>query len=343
MPTIYDIAKAAGVSAASVSRVLNGVKHPVSEATKQKILETAGRMNYRANNIAKSLSKGRTDTVAVLLPSITNDFYTQLVDLIEKGLGDDGYSTFLCNTHREIERETHFVGKLIEQHVDGVVFCPTRKSAADNEVNLENIRQLRAYKIAVVAIGSHFTEVPRVYVDTYKGAFDAAEYLISRGHRRIGYIDGLNAGTSRRRYRGYLAALHKNGLDIDEKLVACGDLSRESGEKCAGKLLGVSPAERPTAILTANNLMAVGVLREAARSGIPVPQKLSVIGFDDNPVSQLITPGLTVVRQPLEEIAAEVSRLLQNGLSGDLSATETRFEPELVLRGSCDIVYENNK
>lgn len=334
MPTIYDIAKVAGVSAATVSRVLNGVNHPVSETTRKKIFQAAGSMNYHANNIAKSLSKGRTDTVAILLPSITNDFYTQFVDLVEKGLGDDGYSTFLCNTHREIERETRFVNTLIERRVDGVVFCPTRKNSSDNAVNLENVRQLCQHQMAVVAVGRHFFDVPRVYVDTYKGAFDAVEYLLSLGHRRVGFIDGLNAGTTRRRYRGYAAALEKHGISPDGALVVCGNLTRESGAACAGRLFeNVSPPV--TAILAANNEMAVGALGEAEKRGIPVPERLSVIGFDDSPVSELITPSLTVVRQPLKGIAAEVSRLLHAGLHGDNSPQEVRFEPELKLRGSC--------
>lgn len=332
MATIYDIAKKTGVSTATVSRVLNGVSHPVSEKTRLAILETAKELNYRPNTIAKSLSKGKTNTVAVLLPSITNDFYTQFVDIIEKGISDDGYSTFLCNTHRDIERETRFVNTLIERRVDGVVFCPTRLKAEDNAVNLENVRQLCAHGLPIVVIGSHFEDVSKVYVDTFEGAKTAVRYLISLGHKKIGFIDGLSAGTSRRRFRGYLSALEENGIKFDESFVCSGDLSFESGAKCTASLLD---GAGPTAILAVNNMMAAGALSEARRRGVSVPGGLSVIGFDDSPLSGLIYPRLTVIRQPLEKIGESVKRLLCAKLDGSKDCETVRLEAELILRDSC--------
>lgn len=332
MATIYDIAKTLGLSAATVSRVLNGVDHPVSEKTKKRIIETARAMDYRPNSIARSLTKGTSNTIAILIPSITNDFYTQFVDRIENDVSEAGYSAFLCNTHRDIAREELFVGRLLERRVDGVVFCPTRVRAEDNAKNLEHVAKLTDGGVPVVAIGGHFDGVRRVYVDTCEGARMATNYLISLGHRSIGFIDGLAAGTSRRRYRGYEQALHNAGLEPQPALVRHGDLTFESGARCAEELL---KTVRPTAILAVNNMMAVGVLAAARRLGLRVPEELSVIGFDDSPVSELVFPRLTVVRQPLEEIGASVKRLLTDAITKKPGDESVCLLPKMLLRDSC--------
>ncbi len=332
MATIYDIAKKLNLSSATVSRVLNGVDHPVSEKTRNRILEAAREMDYRPNIIAKSLTNGKTQTIAILLPSITNDFYTQLVDIIENDIGRAGYSVFLCNTHREVERETDFVRTLLQRRVDGVVFCPTRRKTEDNARNLQNIGQLVKNRIPVVAIGSHFDGISRVYVDTFEGARMATEYLISLGHRAVGFIDGLSAGTSRRRYRGYAAALKSHGIPLRRDLVRRGGLTYESGFACARELL---ERARPTAILAVNNAMAVGALNAARSRGISVPEGLSIVGFDDSPVSKLVSPQLTVVRQPLEAIGEQMKRMLTALLKGPAEPEAVRLMPELVRRESC--------
>lgn len=339
MATIYDIAKKLNLSTATVSRVLNGVNHPVSEETKRRIFEAARELDYRPNSIAKSLSKGRTQTIAILLPSITNDFYTQFVDIIDEHVSKAGYCTFLCNTHRDIDRESWFVNTLIERRVDGVLFCPTRMKPGDNAQNLKNVDQLCRNHIPVVAIGSHFERVSRVYVDTFKGAHMAADYLISLGHRVIGFIDGLPAGTSRRRYRGYMAALRQSGIEPGDTWVCHGDLTFESGLCCALELMDTA---HPTAILTVNNRMAVGVLTAARQKGLRVPDDLSVIGFDDSPVSELVYPQLTVVRQPLEEIGRSVARLLSDQIIHKTDPETVRLLPELLFRDSCAKAKERN-
>lgn len=332
MATIYDIAKKLNLSTATVSRVLNGVKHPVSDETRRRILEAAREMDYRPNSIAKSLSKGKTQTIAILLPSITNDFYTQFVDIIDNHISNAGYSTFLCNSHRQIDRETRYIGTLIERRVDGVIFCPTRIKEDDNAQNLKNVELLCRNDIPVVAIGSHFENVSKVYVDTFEGALAATDYLISLGHRVIGFIDGLPAGTSRRRFRGYVEALRKSGIEPEEKWVCHGDLSHGSGMRCAEKLIDTV---KPTAILAVNNNMAIGAINAARIKGLEVPRQLSVIGFDDSPISQLVFPRLTVVRQPLEQIGDSVKRLLIGQINKTADKETVKLMPELIRRESC--------
>ncbi|MFY9176774.1 MAG: LacI family DNA-binding transcriptional regulator [Caldicoprobacterales bacterium] len=333
MATIYDIAKKAGVSTATVSRVINGVNHPIKEETRQRILQIAQELNYRPNAIAKSLAGGKSHTIALLIPSITNDFYTQICEVIEEKLEEKGYHTYLCNTRRNVEKESRYVESLIARQVDGVIFSPTRVKPQDNQVNLDNIDKLRKNGIAVVAFGSQFKGVSQIYINTYKGAFDATRYLISLGHKRIGFIDGLSAGTRKSRRRGYIKALEESGIGFDPWLVTAGNLQMEDGYACAYKLLSLE--NPPTAILAANNLMAIGVLKAARDKGLNVPGNLSVIGFDDSLLSKVVDPSLTVIKQPLKEIGEAAVNLLMNQLEGNQKHETIQLETRIVRRQSC--------
>lgn len=333
MATIYDIAKICNVSTATVSRVLNDSDHPVHPNTKSKILKAAKELNYRPNSIAKSLASGRTQTIALLVPTISNDYYTQIAESMENELNNAGYIAYLCNTKRSVLRETEYVENLIIRRVDGVIFSPTRIKPEDNVKNLENIEELKRNNIAVVAFGSRFEGVSQVSVDTYKGAYEATKYLISLGHRRIGFIDGLTAGTQGNRRKGYMDALKNSDIDVDNDLIIRGNLDIDSGYKSGFKLLNQS--EPPTAIFAVNNLMSIGVLNAAKDMHIKVPNELSVIGFDDSILSKLVEPSLTVVRQPLDRMGAIAVKLLLDELNGIGEIQSVELEPILVERNSC--------
>ena len=333
MATIYDIAKRAGVSVATVSRVLNGVDHPVKEETRKKIIDAAGELGYRPNKIAKSLAHRRTYTVALLIPSITNNFYTEIAEVIEEKLGKRGYSTYLCNTQRMIEREMQYVDDLIARKVDGVIFSPTRVKPEDNLVNARNLEELIKNGIAVVAFGSHFTNVNQVYINTYEGALEATRYLLELGHRRIGFIDGLEAGTRKSRRRGYINGLKMAGIQIDEDLIVSGNLEMDGEYQCVRKLMQL--ADPPTAIIAVNNLMAIGALKGAKDMGISVPEELSIIGFDDSKLSEVVEPPLTVVKQPLKEIGDVAVGLLMEQIEGEGPPRMMELKTRLVIRSSC--------
>jgi len=333
LATIYDIAKICNVSTATVSRVLNDSDHPVHPNTKSKILKAAKELNYRPNSIAKSLASGRTQTIALLVPTISNDYYTQIAESMENELNNAGYIAYLCNTKRSVLRETEYVENLIIRRVDGVIFSPTRVKPEDNVKNLENIEELKRNNIAVVAFGSRFEGVSQVSVDTYKGAYEATKYLISLGHRRIGFIDGLTAGTQGNRRKGYMDALKNSDIDVDNDLIIRGNLDIDSGYKSGFKLLNQS--EPPTAIFAVNNLMSIGVLNAAKDMHIKVPNELSVIGFDDSILSKLVEPSLTVVRQPLDRMGAIAVKLLLDELNGIGEIQSVELEPILVERNSC--------
>jgi len=338
LATIYDVAKKAGVSTATVSRVINGVSYPIREETRKKILEAAQELNYRPNTIAKSLARGRSYTIALLIPNITNNFYTQLAEVIEERLQEKGYNTYLCNTMRSIEKESRYIDGLIARRVDGVIFSPTRVKPEDNEINKRNIMELQKNGIAVVAFGSHFEGVNQVYINTYNGALEAVRYLVSLGHKRIGFIDGLTAGTRQSRRRGYLKGLEEAGLPMEPNLIVSGDLEMESGYYCTKKLM--EQKNPPTAIIAVNNLMAIGALKAAEEIGRKVPDDLSVIGFDDSLMSEVVKPSLTVIKQPLKAIANEAARLLIDQLEGEGKIQMVELQPQLIIRESCKSCME---
>ncbi len=322
-----------GVSAATVSRVLSGVSHPVKEETRQKILAAAEALDYRPNSIARSLANKRTLTVALLIPSITNNFYTEIAEITEELLEDKGYSTFLCNTKRSVDKESQYVENLIKRRVDGVIFSPARLKPEDNLVNARNIAELVKNHIAVVAFGSHFKQVGQVFINTYDGALEAVRHLTALGHSRIGFIDGLSAGTRRRRLKGYLEGLRLAGIKPDDSFMISGDLGMDSGQACAHRLLSLS--HPPTALLAVNNLMAIGAVKAVRQIGRKVPQDVSVIGFDDSRMSEIMDPPLTVIRQPLREIGDAVTRLLVAQMKG-LGGVETiELKPSMIIRASC--------
>ncbi|SFQ32064.1 LacI family DNA-binding transcriptional regulator [Caldicoprobacter faecalis] len=333
MATIYDIAKKAGVSVATVSRVLNGVDHPVREETRKRIIDAARELGYRPNKIAKSLAHRRTFTVALLIPSITNNFYTEIAEVIEQKLGEKGYSTYLCNTQRMIEKETQYVDDLIARRVDGVIFSPTRVKPEDNLINAKNLEELRKNGIAVVAFGSHFSNVSQVYINTYEGALQATRYLLELGHKRIGFIDGLEAGTRKSRRRGYMDALRMAGIEIDANLIVSGNLEMDGGYECVRKLMRIE--KPPTAIIAVNNLMAIGALKGAKDMGIDVPGELSIIGFDDSKLSEVVEPPLTVVKQPLKEIGDVAVELLMEQIEGENASRMVELKTQLIIRASC--------
>ena len=332
MATIYDIAKKAGVSAATVSRVLAGANHPVKEETRTRILKLAEELGYKPNTIAQSLAKKTTKTVALLVPSITNFFYTQIADEICDLLTREGYSVFLCHTRRQIEKESQHVETLIARRLDGVIFSSTRTKPEDNEINQKNIDKLRAYGICTVAFGSHFKGTSQVYVNTYKGAFRATEHLLSLGHRRIGFIDGLVAGTSQSRRRGFLDALAKHGISHGEELVVAGNLQVDGGRE-AVRQLWQNP-HPPTALIVVSHLMALGAMGELKARGYTVGEDVSLIGFDDSEISALMDPPLTVIRQPVDKVAQAASQLLLKQMAGDKKPELMEVETELVIRSS---------
>jgi LacI family transcriptional regulator len=326
-PTIYDVARLAGVSTATVSRSLNGTGQ-IAPGTRAAIDAAVEQLGYRPNTIARSLVTKSTQTIALLLPDITNPFYAALVSGIQQRALEAGYTMLLCTTEGDPEREEQYLSVLRAKQVDGalvdgLVLPPDRvaRFVADG------------FPIVCLDRDVDSASVPLVQVDNRLGAKLATEHLLSLGHTRVAHVAGApELGISEQRVAGYREALAEAGIEPDPALVAVGSFTVEGGYEAAKSLLADGS---PTAVFAANDLSAIGVLNAIAESGRRVPADVSVVGFDDLHLSAYTTPPLTTIHQPALEIAERAMQLLLD-LSNGRKVRRLRhvLEPALVVRGS---------
>ena len=327
-PTIYDVARLAGVSTATVSRALNGIGQ-IAPTTRAAIEAAVEQLGYQANTIARSLVTKSTQTIALLLPDITNPFYAALVSGVQEyTLGHD-YTMLLCTTEGDAEREEQYLTLLRAKQVDGALvdglLLPPDRIA----------RFVRdGFPIVCLDRDIESDSIPLVQVDNRLGGRLATEHLIGLGHTRIGHVTGARVlGISGERLAGYEEALAGAGLPADPRLVAEGRFTEESGYEGARALLDAAPDV--SAIFAANDLSALGVLSALAEAGRRIPGDVSVVGFDDLRLSAFTSPPLTTIKQPAAEIAQLATALLI-GLTRGEPAAQVRhlLEPTLVVSES---------
>lgn len=325
-PTIYDVARLAGVSTATVSRALNG-KGQIAPATRRTIDEAVEQLGYRPNTIARSLVTRSTQTIALLLPDITNPFYAELVAGIQDQVLAEGHTMLLCTTESDPEREERYLSLLHAKQVDGalvdgLVLPPDRIARFVRE----------GFPIVCLDRDVDSVSVPLVQVDNRLGARLATEHLLALGHTRIGHVAGAEElRISEERVAGYRQALADGGIEPDPALVAVGSFTEEGGHRAALQLLerGV------TAVFAANDLSALGVVNALTERALRVPADVSVVGFDDVRLSAFTSPPLTTIHQPAREIAELATRLLLELSSGrEVHQQLHLLEPRLVVRGS---------
>jgi LacI family repressor for deo operon, udp, cdd, tsx, nupC, and nupG len=331
MATIYDVAKRAGVSTATVSRVMSGQKNVVSPATRRRVLKVVEQMGYIPNAAAKNLRTLRTRKILVTVPDISNPFFSLILQGIEDAAQREGYAVLVGDTQHNPDREDRYAQMLPQKECDGLIFLGHRLPAA-----AELLITSAAPKCAPVVNGCEFSSqlgVPSVHIDNAKAAFEAMDYLYKLGHRRIGVVSGpLASPLSRDRLRGATACAKAQDA-LDRLTVVNGDFSITSGVSAAERLLQTKTP--PTAIFCFNDEMAMGVVETARRRGVKVPDQLSVVGFDDIRFARHIDPPLTTVAQPMREIGEGCVRLLLEILSGHtLEPVSVTLPHELTIRGS---------
>jgi DNA-binding LacI/PurR family transcriptional regulator len=327
-PTIYDVARLAGVSTATVSRALNGTGQ-IAPSTRATIEAAVEQLGYRPNTIARSLVTKSTQTIALLLPDITNPFYAALVSGIQQTALAHGSTMLLCTTESDAEREEHYLRVLRSKQVDGAL--------VDGLV-LPSDRIARfvddGFPIVCLDRDIDSRSIPVVQVDNRLGGRIATDHLIELGHSRIAHVTGAGElGISDERLAGYRDALTAAGLPLNFQLVEEGRFTDDGGHDAARNLLQRDP--ELTAIFAANDLSALGVLNAVAEAGKRVPDDVSVVGFDDLHLSAYTSPPLTTIRQPAVEIATLATEILI-GLTRGRGVEEMRhlLEPELVVRDS---------
>ncbi|HUN07676.1 MAG TPA: LacI family DNA-binding transcriptional regulator [Aggregatilineales bacterium] len=327
--TIVDVAKAAGVSYSTVSRVFSGYEF-VNEETRERVVEAANKLGYVVNLQARSLAGGRSNIVGLLAPGLDNGYITEIVSGIDQELAQHGLDLMLYTTHRYPGKEAFYVKTIANGLVDGLILLVPL-------VTTNYIQALPRQDFPYVLIDqtNSTSNSPSVDATNWQGAYDATTYLIKLGHRRIGFITGyLELSSATERLDGYRAALQHHRIPLDENLTVMGDYLTTGGYAGAQKLLNL--AERPSAIFASNDLEAIGVMNAAHQRGLRIPGDISIIGFDDIPQASLVYPRLTTVRQPLVQIGQVAVRLLLERIdTPEKDARRVTLSTELVIRESC--------
>lgn len=328
------MAKSAGVSQSMVSYVFNdNSKISVPPETRQRIWTAIKELGYVANSAAQSLRTRKTYTIAGIIPDITNPFYPAF----EKGIQDKaearGYDLIMYNTGGTQEKEQKCLHSLQQGRVDGVIAVLFHLRTNDLRVLLE--REIAVVRLEAMKREAGKLDLPldNLYVDNVAATRTAVDYLIGRGHSRIGFIVG-KSGPWKARDLGYRQALVEHGIVVDETLILEGDFQENSGYYCMWELLQLS--SRPTAVFAANDMMAMGALAAIKEAGLEVPRDVAIVGFDDIPTAKLVTPALTTITQFQESLGRRATEMLFERLDGTTPG-HGRFEEmpyELVVRES---------
>lgn len=329
MPTIRDVAKRAGVSTMTVSRVINNSGYASQEA-RHRVEAAIAEIGYVPNSLARSLRFRRTKTLALVLTDITNPFFTTLARGVEDTASDQGFSVIFCNTDESEHKQALQLTTLVEKRVDGVLLVPARSSAQATAF-------LQKHSIPVVVLDRR---VPGCAVDTVRcdsvaGARELTRLLLSLGHRRIAALTGPRwVSTAHERVEGCQLALADAGLDPDRLLVCYDEYTQEGGYRMAQRALRHSP--RPTACFAGNNFIAFGVYQAARDAGLRVPEDMALVAFDDVPPSFAVDPFYTVVAQPAYEMGQRATQILLARISGEDSSPcqEVVLPFELIVRRS---------
>ena len=335
--SIRDVAAAAGVSVATVSRALNSPAGSVKirPETRQRVIDTSEELGYRPNDLARALLQQRTSVIGLVIPDISNPYYPGLVRGVDDIASTAGYRIVLCNTDRATAKVNGYLNTLVNSRVDGVII------AGGGTETVIDTRVLRQYQTKVVLVGRHDLPHPSVQIDNVAAGAQVTDHLLDLGHRRIAFVTGPGSShTVQDRLDGYRRACSARGIDPAADLVFEGGFDEESGYQGARAV--VRHASRPTAVIAANDRIALGVLAALSDEGVEVPTKMSVTGFDDVSFSSYLRPRLTTVSIPTYDMGASAAALLLDQLRGpraedpehDAHDEVVVLPTELVVRGS---------
>ena len=332
--TIYDIAREANVSVATVSRVLNN-SAPVKESTRRKIMEIIEKNQFQPNALARSLLKKETGTIAMILPDITNPFFPEVFWGAENMGRELGYTFFLCDSAGDYKRESEYLGILRERRVDGIIFLGGRINVANCPSDLvQEVVDLSVHTPVVLVNGQLAgSGLHRIFTDEAKGAEMVVRHLIELGHRDIAFLGGLEyMSTTRVKIRAVRKVLKEHGLELAPDRIKYGDFSIQAGKTLMDELLA-SP-RRPTAVICVNDFTAVGAIKSASEHGLGIPDDISITGFDGTPLSEAVIPELTTVSQNAYELGKLAVESLHKLINGGKVKKQTVLEPRLIVRKS---------
>lgn len=328
-PTIFDVANASGFSYSTVSRTLNGFEF-VKPSTREKVLRVAKELGYVPNQQARSLAGGRSNLIGVLVPTLSNGYVSEIVRGIDEELTKSNYNLILYTTHRHHGKESAYVATIMNGGADGLLLIVPSISTP----YLDALRE-RSFPYVLVDQFDKTEHSLGVNATNRQGAYEATQYLIELGHRRIGLIAGLRTLASAiERLEGYKSALSDHAIPVQDEYITQGDFHEAGGYAAAQQLLDLP--ERPTAIFASNDLSAFGAMEAIRERGLSIPEDVSIVGFDDIPQASVTYPKLTTIRQPLFQMGrSAVTLLLEHLAYPSDEMHQITLETRLVVRDSC--------
>lgn len=335
--TIYDIAREAQVSVATVSRVLNDTA-PVKASTRDTIMQVIEKYQFQPNALARSLLKKETGTIAMIVPDITNPFFPEVFWGAENVARDKGYTFFLCNTAGQYSRESEYLSILREKRVDGIIFLGGRINLVNcpPELSQEVIELSRHVPIVLVNGNLPKSNLHRIYTDEAAGAMLATQHLLDLGHKNIGFIGGMDdTSTTQVKIKAVRKILKEHGLELRKEWLKPGEFSVNGGRELMNQIL--DQKERPTAVLCVNDFTAIGAIKATIEHGLRIPDDISIVGFDDSPLSTAVIPELTTVSQNTNELGELAVETLHNIINGKNPRKQMILKPQLVVRNSTGV------
>jgi LacI family transcriptional regulator len=336
---LKHLADKLSLSVTTVSRVLNGKsdEYRISEATREKVLQTAKEENYTPNRLARGLKTNKTETIGLIIPDIANPYFSFIAKTIEEEARKKGFMIILCDSHEDIETETRLLGLLQDQKVDGIIIAPVGSRK-------EHLEKTFQSGMPLVAIDRHLknSPIPFVVSDNYTGAKEGVEMLIKNGHKNIACIQGPPyTSPSRERVKGYEDALRNHRVKLEKKYILGNHFGEKNGYLQGQKLLGLQVP--PTAIFALSNLISLGVLRAIQEKGLHVPNDISILSFDEQPYSRWLSTPMTTIEQPKKEIGANAMKLLLKQIENHDKGQEGLFLKTRLIERQSVATLENGK
>ena len=325
---ISDVARKANVSTATVSHVLNNTR-VVKEETRNKVLKAIEELNYSPNILAKSLKENKSNVVGLLIPDISNYFFTEIAKSVEKTLQEKGFNLILCNTNEDPELEEAQIRHLQSMMVSGLIIA-----SSDKERDYRQYFHDSAYPLVFIDRQVTKKQGDSVMVDSYSSVVNAINLLVEKGHRKIGFIGGdPNLSTTSERLKGYKDSLLANNIPYDENIVGLAESKVENGYDICRNIL--AKGKKITALFIATSMMSIGAVQYLVESKVSIPDEIALIAYDDYVWALIANPPLTTIKQPTKEIGEKAANLLVERIKKkDKAFSEEILNAEIIIRSS---------
>jgi len=331
-PTIDDVAKIAGVAKSTVSRALNDSSR-ISSATKQKVLEIADEIGFEPSNIARSLSTRRTRTIGVLVEDIVNSFFTEVAKGVETVLKKAGYTMILTSSDYNEDEELRLIRVLVQNKVDGVLLTPIQEYS-------DSIAYLKSRHVPFFIMNNHNDDDTLNWVDTdnFEGGYIGTKYLVGLNHRRFLCTRYMKLQGTRERFRGFCKALDEKNIDLNEQIIFDDINTQKDAYHAMNHFIAEHGADAlPSAVIAVNDAVAFGIMESFLENNIEIPERVSLLGYDDINIAGLVKVPLTTVHQPKFSMGEVAAYMLVNRIEGKSSNIPQNFllKPRLIIRESC--------